>query len=93
MAVTELHVNTAGLQTASATLGTQAGATTGGVVGLTASSTQASVAGVQDIGAHMSSWQTDESRYHETMANTLSSASRGYESTDAQGGQAIGGVM
>lgn len=93
MPVTELHVSAEGLQAASATLGAQAGATTGGVVGLTASSSQASVTGVQDIGAHLRNWQTDESGYHQSMANTLSSASRGYESTDAQGGQSISGVM
>lgn len=38
-------------------------------------------------------WQTDESGYHKTMSTTLSSASHGYESTDAKGGQSIGGVM
>jgi hypothetical protein len=93
VAVTELHVSAQGLQAASATLGAQAGATTGGVIGLSASSTQASVTGVQDISAQMRNWQTDESGYHQTMANTLSSASQSYENTDAHGGQSISGVM
>lgn len=91
--MTDLHLSAEGLQAASATLGTQAGATAGGIAGLTATSTQASVAGVQNIGAHLGNWQTDESGYHETMSTALSSASHGYENTDTQGRQSIGGVM
>lgn len=89
----DLNVSPEGLRATSGMLGTQAGAIAGAVAGFTASSTQVSVAGVQSIAAHMRSWQTDESGYHNAMAESLASASAAYEKTDHQGGQTIGGVM
>jgi hypothetical protein len=91
--MTDLNVSSEGLRAASGMLGAQAGAIAGEVAGLTGTSTQVSVAAVQGIAAHMRSWQTDESGYHETMAATLTSASSAYEKTDHQGGERIGGVM
>lgn len=90
MHVADLRVSPEGLRATAGTLGEPTAQFTPAYSG---SGSQTSVATAQSIGTRLSGWDTDESGYHVDMADALTAASAGFETTDEQGGQSIAGVM
>jgi len=91
--MTELNVNPEGLRATAGILGELTAQSTTTHSGDCGPGSQVSITAAQHAGTYTAAWDTDERGYYADMADALTAASAGFETTDEQGGHKIDGAV